>query len=49
MEMFGRKGKRGKKGKRKNNIKTFIIVFVVVVFACLFLFRFYCVHASNSI
>lgn len=40
------KGK--KKGKRKNNFKTFIIVFVVVVFACLFLFRFYCVHASNS-
>ena len=39
---------KGKKGKRKNNIKTFIIVFVVVVFACLFLFRFYCVHASNS-
>lgn len=49
MEMFGRKGKREKKGKRKNNIKTSIIVFVVVVFACLFLFRFYCVHASNSI
>ena len=54
MEMFGRKGKREekgkreKKGKRKNNIKTSIIVFVVV-FACLFLFRFYCVHASNSI
>lgn len=48
MEMFGRKGKREKKkGKRKNNIKTFIIIFVVV--ACLFLFRFYCVHASNSI